>query len=156
MAKLWKKGRGKLGAFAPLHGTWVAEATSEMGPVRCHRKLEPVLGSTHLRLEVRWEIGSGATRRIYEELAIIGVRDDGQVGFWSFMSDGKRSEGGLADVTDIHPEAIGFEAEMPAGRARMAYWPARDGGFHWAVESRTKKGWNRFTEHWYRAATTSG
>jgi hypothetical protein len=77
MAKLWTKGRGKLGPFAPLHGDWVA------------------------------------------------------------------------------PEAVGFEAEMPAGRARMAYWPATDGGFHWVVESRTKKGWNRFAEHRYRAAGVS-
>lgn len=155
MAKQWKKGRGKLGAFAPLHGSWVAEATSEMGPVRCHRKLEPMLGATFLRLDVRWEIGAGGSSRLYEELAIIGVGDDGLVGFWSFTSDGKRSQGRLADVTDIHPEAIGFEAEMPAGRARMVYWPASDGGFHWAVESRTKKGWNRFTEHRYRSASTA-
>lgn len=113
MAKQWKQGRGKLGAFAPLHGSWVAEATSEMGPVRCHRKLEPMLGATLLRLDVRWEIGAGGSSRLYEELAIIGVGDDGLVGFWSFTSDGKRSQGRLADVTDIHPEAIGFEAEMP-------------------------------------------
>jgi hypothetical protein len=34
----------------------------------------------------------------------------------------------------------------------MAYWPDGAGGFHWVVESRTKKGWNRFTEHHYRPA----
>ena len=34
--KLWKKGRGKLGPLAPLHGKWVAEPTSPMGPVRVH------------------------------------------------------------------------------------------------------------------------
>jgi hypothetical protein len=45
--------------------------------------------------------------------------------------------------------AIGFEAEMPAGLARMAYWPGDAEGFHWVVESKTKKGWNRFTEHHY-------
>lgn len=73
VAKLWKKGRGRLGAFAPLHGSWVAEATSEMGPVRCHRRLEPILGSTCLRLVVRWEFGSAGSRRLFEELAIIGV-----------------------------------------------------------------------------------
>jgi hypothetical protein len=54
-------------------------------------------------------------------------------------------------VTDLHPEAIGFEAHMPAGLARMAYWPEEGGGFHWVVESRTKKGWNRFVDHSYRA-----
>ena len=26
------------------------------------------------------------------------------------------------------------EADMPAGRARMAYWPEEGGGFHWVVE----------------------
>jgi hypothetical protein len=152
MAKHWKKGRGKLGAFAPLYGSWVAEAQSEMGPVRCQRKLEPILGGSYLRLEARWEIGSGAGKREYEELALIGVGDEGVVCFWSFTSDGKRSVGRLADVSDIHPEAIGFEAQMPAGLARMAYWPAEEGGFYWAVESRTKAGWKRFVEHHYREA----
>ena len=83
------------------------------------------------------------------ELAIIGVGDGGAVCFWSFTSDGKRSQGTAADVTDLHPEAVGFEADMPAGRARMAYWP-HDDGFKWVVESKTKSGWNRFTEHTYR------
>ena len=150
MAKLWKKGRGKLGAFAPLHGSWIAESKTPMGPVRCHRRLERVLGSHYLRLDVAWEFGSKGSKRRYEELAMIGVGADGGVCFWSFTSDGKHSQGRLADVTDIHPEAIGFEADMPAGRARMIYWPDRDGGFRWAVESRTKKGWNRFVEHLYR------
>ena len=69
--------------------------------------------------------------------------------FWSFTSDGKRSQGTIADVTDIHSEAIGFEAQMPAGLARMVYWPSDQNGIHWAVESKTKKGWNRFTCHHY-------
>ena len=81
---------------------------------------------------------------------MIGVGDGGQVCFWSFTSDGKRSQGVLADVTDLHPEAVGFEADMPAGRARMAYWPEEAGGFHWVVESKTKKGWRRFVHHSYR------
>lgn len=123
-----------------------------MGPVRCQRTFTPVLGSHYLRLEARWEIGAGGAAKIYEELAIIGAAEDGLVSFWSFTSDGKRAHGTLADVSDIHPQAVGFEAEMPAGRARMAYWPAEGGGFHWAVESKTRKGWNRFTEHLYRPA----
>jgi hypothetical protein len=90
--------------------------------------------------------------KAYRELALIGVGEDKEVCFWSFTSDGKRSEGKLADVTDVHPEAIGFEAQMPAGLARMIYWPDADGGYHWAVESKTKKGWNRFTEHHYHMA----
>lgn len=98
-------------------------------------------------MRVRWEIGKG---QAYEELAIIGVGDGQAVGFWSFTSDGKRSQGVLADVRDVHPEAVGFEAEMPAGRARMVYWPDEGDGFHWAVESKSAKGWNRFTAHHYR------
>ncbi len=151
MAKLWKKGRGKLGAFAPLLGSWYAEADSPRGPIRCRRALASILGENAIRLDVRWEFGTGEAQRVYEELAIIGVGDDGAVGFWSFTSDGKRSQGRCADVTDLHAEAIGFEADMPAGRARMAYWPS-EGGFHWVVESKTKKGWSRFVEHVYRAA----
>ena len=88
----------------------------------------------------------------YQELAIIGVGDEGQVRFWSFTSDGKLPEGVVTDVTDIHSEAVGFEAVMPAGIARMAYWPVEDGGFRWAVESKNAKGWRRFTEHHYRPA----
>ena len=152
MAKLWKKGRGKLGPFEPLHGSWVADAESEMGPVRCRRVLEPILGGNYLRLDARWEFGPKGSPKVYQELAVIGVGEGGVVNFWSFTSDGKRSQGTLADVTDLHPEAVGFEAEMPAGRARMAYWPEEGGGFNWVVESKTKKGWRQFMLHTYRAA----
>jgi len=157
MAKLWKKGRGKLGPFQPLHGSWTAEAESKMGRVRCQRVLEPILGGHYLKLTARWEFGPKESGRAYEEVALIGVGDEGDVCFWSFTSDGKRSQGSAADVTDLHPEAVGFEADMPAGRARMAYWPEEGGGFHWVVESRTKKGWSRFVDHSYRAdCPTSG
>src|SRR5262249_19191875 len=90
--------------------------------------------------------------KVYEEIALIGVGDEGLVCFWSFTSDGKRSQGTVADVTDVHAEAIGFEAEMPAGLARMVYWPDEDGGFFWVVESKNKKGWRRFVEHNYKPA----
>lgn len=153
MTRVWKKGRGKLGLLAPLHGAWVAEADSPRGRLRCHRRIVPVLGGKYLQLDVRWEFGAAGPAPAYEERALIGVRDDGVVAFWSFTSDGKHSEGALTDVTDLHPEAIGFEADMPAGRARMAYWPASDGGFHWVVESKTKAGWSRFAAHHYRAAS---
>lgn len=142
----WKRGRGKLGIFAPLIGTWKAKASSPMGPVTCTRTFEPVLGGNYVRLIARWDFGD----RKYEELAMIGVDPDGVIAFWSFTSDGKNSRGSLADVTDIHPEAIGFEAQMPAGLARMAYWPDDREGFHWSVESKNKKGWKRFTEHHYQ------
>ena len=94
---------------------------------------------------VNWEFSD----RSYDELAMIGINKEKEISFWSFTSDGKQSQGKLADVTDIHPNAIGFEAQMPAGLARMVYWPDEKEGFHWVVESKTKKGWSRFTEHHY-------
>jgi hypothetical protein len=56
----------------------------------------------------------------------------------------------LADVTDLNLEAIGFEADMPAGRARLVYWP-EEGGFHFVVEAKTETSWSRFVDHNYRA-----
>ena len=44
---------------------------------------------------------------------------------------------------------------MPAGLARMTFWPDETEGYRWAVESKTKKGWNRFTAHHYRAVETT-
>ena len=144
--KRWKRGRGKLGVLAPLMGVWKAEAATQMGPVKCTRTFTTVLGGTYVQLKAQWEFGKG----IYEELALLGVNAEGNLTFWSFTSDGKNSTGTLADVTDLHPEAIGFEAQMPAGMARMAYWPDDSDGYYWVVESKTKKGWNRFTEHHYQ------
>jgi hypothetical protein len=141
----WKKGRGKLGIFEPLMGTWRAETDSEAGPVICTRSFKRVLDGAYIQLTADWEYSSGT----YHEIALIGVQPDGKVGFWSFTSDKKQSQGTLADVIDLHPQAIGFEAQMPAGLARMAYWPDEKVGFHWVVESKTKKGWNRFTQHHY-------
>jgi hypothetical protein len=143
--KMWKKGRGKLGALHPLIGAWKAQADSPMGTVHCVRTFTPILGGAYVQLTAQWKYSKGS----YEELAVLGAGQDGQLGFWSFTSDGKRSEGTLADATDIHPEAIGFAAHMPAGLARMAYWPDGSGGFYWAVEAKTKKGWKRFAEHHY-------
>ena len=103
--KHWKRGRGKLGILAPLIGTWKATAATPMGPVTCTRTFEPALGGHYVRLTARWDFGKG----VYEEIAMIGVNTDGKVAFWSFTSDGKGSNGTLADATDIHPEAIGFK-----------------------------------------------
>jgi hypothetical protein len=144
---LWKKGRGKLGPLSPILGSWVAEAESPMGLIRCTRVLEPILGGSYIQLIATWHL----PKSTYTEQAILGMRED-KLGFWSFTSDGKNSQGNLADGTDVHPEAICFEAQMPAGLARMIYWPHPDGGFNWAVESKTKKGWNRFTLHHYKPA----
>ena len=142
---LWKKGPGKLGFMQPLLGSWVAETDSPMGPLKCTRTFKQVLGNKYIELNAHWEFGKGT----YEEHAVYGV-SDGKVCFWSFTSDGKRSEGYFADGKDVHAEAICFEAQMPAGLARMVYWPGDDGSIHWAVESKVKKGWNRFTEHHYK------
>lgn len=142
----WKKGRGKLGIFNPLIGIWLAEADSEMGPVKCRREFKKTLGSKYIQLTAFWEF----SERTYQELALLGVNPDKEVSFWSFTSDGKQSQGKLADVRDIHPDAVGFEAQMPAGLARMAYWPdEEDKGFYWAAEAHTKKGWRRMSEHHY-------
>src|SRR4029453_14180411 len=114
MAKIassgWKKGRGKLGALAPLLGNWKAQADSPVGPVICMRTFTLILGGKYAQLAARWQFAES----VYEELALFGVGDDGMLAFWSFTSDGKHAQGRIADVTDIHPQAIGFEAEMPA------------------------------------------
>ena len=146
MAKLWKKGRGKLGLFEPLIGIWVAESDTPMGKMKCTRTFAKLYGDKWITLDADWDFGG----KHYVEHAVYGVADDGAITFWSFTSDGKRSEGKLADGNDVHSEAIAFEAQMPAGRARMIYWPHEDGSVNWAVESKTKKEWNRFTHHTYR------
>jgi hypothetical protein len=143
---IWKKGRGKLGALAPLIGSWMAEADSPMGKLNCTRVFESILDGTYIQLTAIWNFSV----KSYQEHAVIGI-DEGSITFWSFTSDGKKSKGAIADGSDIHPEAICFEAQMPAGLARMIYWPDPEGGFNWAVESKTKKGWNRFTEHHYKS-----
>jgi hypothetical protein len=143
----WRKGRGKLGIFDPLVGTWQAEADSPMGKVVCTRSFSRVLDGVYVQLVANWTYERGH----YKEIALFGVGPDGNVNFWSFTSDKKQSHGWLVDVSDIHPQAIGFEAKMPAGLARMAYWPDGAGGFYWMVESGTQNGWNRFTEHHYLA-----
>ncbi len=148
MAKLWKKGRGKLGPLDPLIGAWAAKADSPQGPVTCRRVFSRAAGTAVVTLDVTWDFGK--TR--YEEHAVFAPGDDGALAFWSFTSDGKRALGKLAAAPDLHPEAVAFEAQMPAGLARQAYWPDPDGGFRWVVESRNKKGWNRFVEHHYRQA----
>lgn len=147
-SRVWKRGRGKLGVLAPLIGAWKAESDSPLGPVSCTRTFTRVLRDNYVQLSARWQFEKGA----YEEIAVLGVNADGNVGFWSFTSDGKNSKGTITDATDIHPEAIAFEAQMAAGIARMAYWPDEEDGFYWAVESRNKKGWKRFTQHHYKRA----
>src|SRR5205085_958074 len=90
MAKCWSKGRGKLGFLRPRLGTWVAEAGSPMGPVRCTREFEAVLGGAYVRLTALWQFGAAAKPPEsradlpragggYQELALIGAGDGGAV-----------------------------------------------------------------------------
>jgi hypothetical protein len=144
-ASAWKKGRGKLGALAPLIGNWEAKAETRRGPVRCTRSFAPILSGRYVQLTARWEF----SERVYEEHTLFGVDDNRKLAFWSFTSDGKHSQGIITDASDIHPQAVGFEAQMPAGMARMVYWPNEAGGVNWIVEAKTKRGWKRFTEHHY-------
>ena len=147
MATLWKKGRGRLGVFDPLLGNWLAQSDSPRGPVRISRHFNIILDAKYVELQVDW-IFSGYT---YSERSLFGVDQDQQLKFWSFTSDGKRSEGVVADATDLHPQALGFEAMMPDGLARQVYWPDDESGFHWVVESKNRRGWNRFVAHHYHA-----
>ncbi len=141
----WKKGRGLLGPLQPLLGTWRTReglGSTEAANMVCTRAFAS-FGKGWIALDARWQIGP---RREYCETAFFGAGEDGALSFFSFTNDGKRSTGRLSDGSDVHPEAIAFEAQMPAGLARMIYWPLPDGGpgFRFAVENRTKKGWNRF------------
>ncbi len=148
---LWTKGRGKLGALDPLLGAWETRADSPQGPIRCVRTFSSILGGSYVLLAARWELPGS----VYEEHAVYGS-PAGALGFWSFTSDGQRSEGTVADCADLHPEAVGFEAQMPAGLARMAYWPAEDGGVDFVAESWETTGWSRFVHHHYTPLTTAG
>ena len=141
----WKKGRGLLGPLQPLLGDWrtqAGEGSTDAAGMACTRAFRPH-GKGWVALDARWQIGP---EREYCELALFGPAEDGALGFFSFTSDGKRSVGRHCDGTDVHPDALAFEAQMPAGAARMVYWPLEEGGpgFLFAVENRTKKGWNRF------------
>lgn len=142
----WKGGRGKLGPMTALLGEWLTQAETPRGAVTCARSFRRVLGNKYIQLTARWNFKEG----VYEEQAFFGVGEGGSLSFWSFTSDGKHSHGTLADVSDIHPQAVGFEAQMPAGPARMIYWPDQADGMNWAVEAKTKRGWKRFTEHHYQ------
>ena len=141
----WKKGRGLLGPLQPLIGDWrtlAAEGQTAAANMACTRRFTP-FGKGWIRLDAVWQVGPG---REYVETAFFGPGEDGVLGFFSFTNDGKRASGRLADGSDVHPGAIAFEAQMPAGLARFLYWPLEDGGpgFLFAVENKTKKGWNRF------------
>lgn len=148
LEKTWSKGRGKLGFLSPLIGSWVADVKVKGNQFKCTRTFTWVLDKKFVQLAALWELDSGH----YEEIALYGTDAEGKQVFWSFTSDGKQAQGWKSDASDVHPQAVAFEAQMPAGLARMVYWPDDSGGFYWAVESGTKKGWNRFQEHHYKPA----
>jgi hypothetical protein len=64
-----EKGRGILGALAPLIGRWEAHAETPMGTVRCIRDFSLILGGKSVQLLARWEFKQGA----YEEQALDGI-----------------------------------------------------------------------------------
>ncbi|HWE46441.1 MAG TPA: hypothetical protein VG407_10480 [Caulobacteraceae bacterium] len=143
----WRAGQGLLGPLRPLMGAWVHESQGGTGAqaMRCSRMFRP-FGKDWIQLDACWDQGEGGQ---YRETAFIGAAAtdaDKGLRIFSFTNDGKKSEGRLSDGADIHPDAIAFESQMPAGLARAIYWPLEDGapGFWFAVESRSPAGWNRF------------
>src|SRR3954465_7430223 len=118
----WKKGRGTLGPLEAPIGQWISEGAGR-GPasgMKCRRQFTP-FGKDYVRLEAMWGPDAPGT---YREVALMGKGEDGTLAFWSFTNDGKKSQGRLSDGSDVHPDAVSFEAQMPAGTARMIYWPA--------------------------------
>ena len=147
----WSKGRGLLGPLKPLLGNWATEAgdgSTPAGNMRCTRSFRD-FGKGWIELDARWDMGARGT---YREIALFGAGASDALAVFSFTNDGKRSEGRLTDGTDVHSQAVAFEAKMPAGTARMIYWPVEDGapGFHFAIENKVKAGWNRFLRQTYR------
>lgn len=89
-----------------------------MGIVKCFRIFAKIHGDKWIMLDADWDICG----KHYKEHAAFGI-DGSTLAFWSFTSDGKRSEGRVADGTDVHPKAVAFEAQMPAGIARRYIGP---------------------------------
>jgi len=138
---------GALGPLAPLIGAWRTDGAAGAGPgLVCTRRFAR-FGQDYVRLDADWDMGE---RGAYREIALFGAGEDGALAFWSFTSDGKRSTGARCPGDDVHADALAFSAQMPAGLARMVYWPSDAGdGFRFAVEGKTKAGWSRFVDHTY-------
>lgn len=145
----WKQGRGKLGPLNPLIGSWRHTGDSTVGTVDCRRSFAWTLDKKWLALDAIW-IGTGKGGSDYIEHCYFGVLSDGALGFISFINDGTQSHGTQTDVSDLHQQALGFEAVMPAGIARQAYWPHDQSGFVSRVERKVKKGWSTLVEHHYQ------
>ena len=128
--------------LTPLLGSWTYSGKSDLGEIKCTRTFTPVLNGHRVRLDAVWSYAD-PKRADYVELCYFGLNADGALGFVSFINDGSRSEGVLASGTDIDESAICFEAQMPHGLARQAYWPNGSGGWHWRVERKVKAGWSQ-------------
>ena len=141
----WRKGAGALGPMAPLMGNWRTDPpppdANEASATPCTRTFQP-FGPDWVRLEAVWGEGEDA----YREIALFGMDGQETLAFHSFTNDGQRSNANLSDGTDIHPEAVAFEAKMPNGAARVIYWPREDGaaGFRFGVEIKADGVWKRF------------
>jgi hypothetical protein len=144
MSVPWSPQPGLLGGLSPLVGTWVAEGETATGDYRCERRFDEVLHRRYVQLVVTWILPG----RSHEELALFGIDAEGVLRMWSFTSDGKQSTGVAARADDLPQPNVAFEADMPSGRARFAYWP-EDEGVRFVVEARTDSGWTRFLEHRY-------
>ena len=131
--------------FTPLlDKRWLAKGDGPMGAYTCERRFERVLEGKYVRMAVLWRFDD----KTYEEIAMFG-RDPAEkrLTFWSFTSDGKNSRGVNVDADDIPDGAVAFEAQMPAGLARMILWTSeRRSRLHVTVESASKKGWNSLLE----------
>ena len=137
--------------FTPLlDKAWLAEGDGPMGAYTCERQFERVLQGKYVRMTVAWRFDD----KSYEEVAMFG-RDPAEkrLTFWSFTSDGKNSRGVNVAADDIPDGAVAFEAQMPAGLARMILWTSEDRSrLHFAVENATKNGWNRMLEQCHTVA----
>ena len=150
--KLWKKGRGKLGALDPLLGAWETRADSPQGPIRCVRTFSSILGGSYVRLAARWELPGS----VYEEHSVYGAPAGAPLGFWSFTSDGQALRG---DGRGLHRSASrgGGLRGADAGGARAPGLLAR-GGRRDRLRGRVAepKGWSRFVHHHYTPLAAGG
>jgi hypothetical protein len=145
---VWRAGRGVLGPLRPLLGNWVHEGQTKLGATKCRREFAETLSGKFIELRARWR----TTEKSYEEVSFFGLTHDKALAFWSFTSDGGQAFGEAASAPDVHERCVCFESEMPAGRARMLYWPHPGGGFWFAVEAQTGARWRRFLEQHFVAA----
>ena len=149
----WTKGRGLLGPLAPLMGAWVHEPDRLAGSVpaalRCTRLLEP-FGKDWIRLDACWDQGE---RGQYRETAFTSSRrrDGRGQGPAPLLLHQRRQKVRGSPVRQERRPSRGGGVRIPdAGRPGAGDLLAAGGrrpgeSFRFAVESRTQKGWNRFT-----------